>query len=92
MTAYNLMNGTYPSENSELLAGILREEWGYDGLVVTDWDNWAEHCREALAGNNVRMPHGSSRRLQKAMELGFITRETLKENGYRVLQWLLRLE
>lgn len=92
MTAYNLMNGTYPSENSELLAGILREEWGYDGLVVTDWDNWAEHCREALAGNNVRMPHGSPRRLQKAMELGFITRETLKENGYRVLQWLLRLE
>lgn len=92
MTAYNLLNGTYTSENRELISGILREEWGYEGLVVTDWDNWAEHYREALAGNNVRMPHGSPRRLQKAMELSFITRETLKENGYRVLQWLLRLD
>lgn len=92
MTAYNLLNGTYTSENRELISGILREEWDYEGLVVTDWDNRAEHCREALAGNNVRMPHGSLRRLQKAMELGRITRETLKENGYRVLQWLLRLD
>ena len=60
--------------------------------MVTDWDNRAEHCREALAGNNVRMPHGSLRRLQKAMELGLITRNTLQENARRVLQWLLRLE
>lgn len=61
MTAYNLLNGTYTSENEELLTGILREEWGYDGLVVTDWGNWAEHYREALVSNNVRMPHGSLR-------------------------------
>ena len=47
---------------------------------------------EIVLNNNVRMPHGSLRRLQKAMELGRITRETLKENGYRVLQWLLRLD
>ena len=92
MTAYNLLNGTYTSENEELLTGILREEWGYDGLVVTDWGNWAEHYREALAGNNVRMPHGSLRRLQKAMELGLISRNTLIENARQVLQWMLRLE
>ena len=36
MTAYNLLNGTYTSENEELLTGILREEWGYTGLIVTD--------------------------------------------------------
>ena len=92
MTAYNLVNGTYTSENEELLTGILREEWGYEGLVVTDWDNWAEHYREALAGNNVRMPHGSLRRLQKAMELGLISRNTLIENARQVLQWMMRLE
>ena len=92
MTAYNLLNGTYTSENRELISGILREEWGYEGLVVTDWDNWAEHYREALAGNNVRMPHGSLRRLQKAMELGLISRNTLIENARQVLQWMLRLE
>ena len=92
MTAYNLLNGTYTSENEELLTGILREEWGYTGLIVTDWGNWAEHYREALAGNNVRMPHGSLRRLQKAMELGLISRNTLIENARQVLQWMLRLE
>ncbi|MCI6955807.1 MAG: hypothetical protein MR763_00405 [Clostridiales bacterium] len=92
MTAYNLLNGTYTSENLELISGILREEWGYDGLVITDWYNWAEHYREALAGNNVRMPNGSLRRLQKAMELGLISRNTLIENARQVLQWMLRLE
>lgn len=92
MTSYNLMNGVYTSENAELLTGILREEWGYDGLVITDWDNWAEQYREALAGNNVRMPHGSPKRLQKAMKLGLITREQLTANARHVLEWLLKLD
>ncbi|MCD7754961.1 MAG: glycoside hydrolase family 3 C-terminal domain-containing protein [Firmicutes bacterium] len=92
MTAYNLLNGTYTSENSDLLTGILREEWGYDGLVITDWDNWAEHYREALAGNNLRMPHGSPKRLQRAMAEGRITRAELLGNARRILEFLLRLD
>ena len=92
MTAYNLLNGTYTSENRELLSGILREEWGFDGLVVTDWENYAEHYVEALAGNNVRMPHGSLRRIQRAMQEGLITRADLIPNVRRVLQFLLRLD
>lgn len=92
MTAYNLLNGIYTSENADLLSGILREEWGFDGLVVTDWVNWAEHYREVLAGNNVRMPHGSPKRLQKAMKLGLITREQLTANARHVLEWLLKLD
>lgn len=92
MTAYNLLNGTYTSENRELISGILREEWGYDGLVVTDWDNWAEHYREVLASNNVHMPHGSLKRLQTALSKCLITRNDLIENARKVLSWLLRLE
>lgn len=92
MTAYNLLNGSYTSENKELISGILREEWEFDGLVVTDWENHAEHYAEALAGNNVRMPHGSLRRLQRAMQEGLITREDLLPNVRRVLQFLLRLD
>lgn len=92
MTAYNLLNGIYTSENTDLLSGILREEWGFDGLVVTDWVNWAEHYREVLAVNNVRMPHGSPKRLQKAMALGLITREQLTANARHVLEWLLKLD
>ena len=91
MTSYNRMNGVYTSENRELLQGILREEWGYEGLVVTDWDNRAEHYREVLAGNNVRMPYGSPKRLQKALELGRITREDLLPNVRKLLEFLLIL-
>lgn len=91
MTSYNLMNGSYTSENQELIAGILRGEWGYTGLVITDWGNWAEHYREVLAGNNVRMPFGSPKRLQKAMELGLIRREDLVKNAAKLLEFLLKL-
>lgn len=48
--------------------------------------------RETLADNNVPMPHGSARRLQKAMEQGRITREDLLVNAGRVLEFLLKLE
>lgn len=92
MTSYNLMNGLYTSENSELLDGILREEWGFDGLVVSDWFNEAEHYRETLAGNNVRMPTGCPKRLQKAMECGFINRGDLMRNAKHVLELILKME
>lgn len=92
MTAYNLLNGTYTSENADLINGILRAEWGYSGLVVTDWNNRAEQYREELAGNDVRMPCGSFKRLQKALELGLITRENLQGNVRRVLEWILKLD
>lgn len=92
MTAYNLLNGTYTSESHDLITGILRGEWGYGGLVMTDWHNWAEHYREALAGNDVRMPCGSPRRLQTALERGLIERKDLLTNARRVLELLLRFD
>ncbi len=91
MTAYNLLNGIYTSENKELLTGILREEWGFEGLVMTDWSNWAEQYREVLAGNNVRMPFGSPVRLRKALNLGLITRMELVLNARQILLCILRL-
>ena len=92
MTAYNLMNGTYTSENKELISGILREEWGYEGLVITDWSNFAEPYREALASNNVRMPLGNPKRLQKALQHGLIARRDLINNVRYLLEFLLKLE
>ena len=92
MTAYNLLNGTYTSEHRDLLTGILRGEWGFDGLVLTDWDNLAEHYRETLAGNDLRMPNGNPKRLQAALAEGLITRESLEVNARRVLELLLRLD
>ncbi len=91
MTSYNLVNGRYPSENAELLEGILREEWGFDGLITTDWNNSAEQYRELIAGNNLRMPTGSGRRTLKALELGLIKREDIEKNARHILEFILKM-
>ena len=92
MTAYNKLNGTYTSASNDLLNGILREEWEYKGLVTTDWDNLAEPIEEIKAGNNLRMPAGSNRRLKKALEDKVITRDLLKLNAKYVLELLLNID
>jgi beta-glucosidase len=60
MTAYNIVNNVRASENAELITGILRGEWGYKGLVTTDWWNTAEKSAEVKAGNDIRMPSSSN--------------------------------
>ncbi len=91
MTSYNIINGKYASENKELIS-ILRNEWKFDGLITSDWDNHAEHYRELLAGNNIRMPYCSGKRLKKALELGLISRNNLYENAKKVLELILKLD
>ncbi|MBO5952878.1 MAG: glycoside hydrolase family 3 C-terminal domain-containing protein [Oscillospiraceae bacterium] len=56
MTAYNKVNGVRTSANWELLNGILRSEWKYDGLVMTDWDLYSQVPEEVHAGSDVKMP------------------------------------
>ena len=56
MTAYNGVNGFQCSENHGLVSGILREEWGFDGLVMTDWKTTVPMWREVEAGGDVKMP------------------------------------
>jgi len=57
MTGYNVLNGIHTSENAELLTGILRGEWGYEGVITTDWDNTANRYQEVKAGNDIRMSY-----------------------------------
>ncbi len=56
MTAYNGLNGYNAGENYGLLTGILRDEWGYKGLTMTDWHTTVSMWREIEAGNDVKMP------------------------------------
>ena len=56
MSSYNLINGVYTAENHMLLSRLLREEWGYDGMVMTDWVTTTTIARELWAGNDVKMP------------------------------------
>ena len=58
MTSYNVVNEQRASESASLITDILRGEWGYDGLVMTDWHNRGKHNTEVRAGSDVRMPDG----------------------------------
>ena len=92
MSSYNLINGVRASECGELLTDILRGEWGFDGVVSTDWHVHSEHYVETNAGNDIRMPGGFPERLLIALENGAITRETLEISAKRVLNMLLKLD
>lgn len=92
MTSYNKINGRYSPENKDLIKGILREEWGYEGLAIADWGSRAEPYREVLAGNNVHMPVSNCEHLCIALEKGLITKEMLKDNVRYILNFVLKLK
>ena len=92
MSSYNLINGHRASENKDLLTGILRDEWGFNGLVTTDWWTKGEHYKETLAGNDIKMGTGYPERLMEALEKGLITRKDLEVCVERVLKVLMRAE
>jgi len=94
MTAYNIINNVRASENEELITGILRDEWGYKGLVTTDWFNTAEKNAEVKAGNDIRMPSEAEDRIQNYIdEISVkITRNELAVCVKRLLEMILWLE
>ena len=75
-----------------MLTGILRDEWGFDGFVMTDWWTYGEQYKEIMAGNEIKMATGFPERTLEALEKGLITREQLQTAVRRVLEVFLRLE
>lgn len=92
MTAYNFINGVAASQNGELIQGILRNEWGYQGLVTSDWRTLKDHVHETLAGNDIKMPIGEPDELMEAIQSGILTREEVAECAKRLLEVILWLE
>ncbi|MFJ2261030.1 beta-glucosidase [Streptomyces sp. NPDC087844] len=87
MGAYNKVNGVYACENKELLTGILRERWGFEGWVMTDW--YAAHSTVAslTAGLDMEMPNGRyfGAALKKAVRDGSVSEEYVDRSVRRVL-------
>ena len=92
MSSYNVVNGRRASESRELLTAILRDEWGYAGLVMSDWWTRGEHYKELLAGNDLKMANGYPERVEEAMKLGAVNRSDLEIRAKRVLELILRFD
>lgn len=92
MSSYNVINGHRASESRELLEDILREEWGFRGMVTTDWWTRGEHYKEILAGNDLKMACGFPERVKQAMELGAVNRADLERCAKRVLELILKID
>lgn len=80
MSSYNEVNGIYANENKHLLQEILRKEWGFEGIVVTDWGASNDHAKGVAAGSNLEMPTpglDSAREVIRAIQEGSLTMEEL---------------
>lgn len=88
MTSYNLINGTYANENTHLLQEILRGEWGYTGMVVTDWGGSNDHALGVKNGSTLEMPAPGGdavRELLAAVQSGKITEKDIDDRVEELL-------
>ncbi len=91
MGAYNKINGVYACENKTLLTDILREEWGFEGMVVTDWGALNEITDAVVAGLDLEMPASGgerTKRLVEAVNQGRVSMEALDRAAASVLRFV----
>ena len=92
MSSYNKINGTYTSEEYDLLTTILRKEWGFKGLVMTDWFGGKDAVAQMKAGNDLLMP-GKAKQTQAiidAVKNGTLDEKILNENAERILNLIFK--
>ncbi len=92
MTSYNIINGHRASEYKELITDVLRDEWGFKGMVTTDWWTFGEHYKEVKAGNDLKMALGLPERLKEAMKEGVLTRSDMDKCAKRILELILKID
>lgn len=89
MTSYNLLNGEYTNENTHLLRDILYGEWGYKGMVVTDWGGNNDRVRGLIAGDNLEMPTTNGKtdkHIVDAVKEGSLSEDILNERVEKILE------
>ena len=92
MTSYNKINGTMASERCDLITEMLRHEWGFKGLVMTDWYGGQYPAAQMEAGNDLLMPGKLSQRqdIKKAVMNGNLSMEIIDRNVKHILEYILR--
>lgn len=94
MTAYNRIDGTFASDHRRLVTQVLREEWGFDGLVMTDWMASHDTVQGVLAGTDLEMPGPTRERgekLVKAVNAGLLPAAAVRDCARRVLRLMVRV-
>ncbi|HWR65752.1 MAG TPA: glycoside hydrolase family 3 C-terminal domain-containing protein [Bellilinea sp.] len=93
MCAYNKLNGTYCSDNATLLRDILRDEWGFEGVIVSDWGAMNHRVEAFKAGLDLEMPGGVGvvdAEVASAVRSGELAESVLDESVDRILELVLR--
>ena len=93
MNAYNRLNGTYCSENAWLQTQVLRKEWGFDGVVVSDWGAVNDRVAGLKAGNDLEMPSSAgigTRKIVEAVRAGTLDEAVLDARADRIVDLILR--
>ena len=92
MSSYNRINGPFTQENRELLTTILREEWGFDGIVMTDWTGLRNTAAQIQAGNDLMEPGADSqiKDIMDKVKSGVLKESDLDICVKRILQYLTK--
>ena len=93
MSSYNRINGEFVGDSPEFLTKILRDEWGFDGYVVSDWGAVNDRVKALKAGLDLEMPHGSDENdemIVKAVQSGELDEKTLDITCERILNIIFR--
>ena len=92
MSSYNRVNGTYMAENKRLLTDVLRDEWGFEGMVVSDWGGINDRVEGIKAGNDLEMPGNggmNDRKIVKAVKAGTLSMEDLDKCVLRLIKFAI---
>ena len=91
MSSYNKVNGTYTSQSHRLLTDILRDQWGFEGVVVTDWFGGTDAVAQIQAGNDLLEPGTKNqwKALIEAAEEGTLSEEDINTSVRRILKLIL---